>query len=77
VNIIDFDIDRDFRDLSFKKPLDGLDNLVNEVNEGGKKVVSKVFSSVENDQQLEVTISQYSTGDEAKGVIMSIVQLVK
>jgi len=77
VNIIDFDLDRDFRDLSFKKPLDGLDMLVDQVNTGTEKVVSKVFSSSENDEKLEVTITQYSTRDSVKGVIMSIVQLVK
>ena len=75
VNIIDFDINRDFRDLSFKKPLKSLEDLVSQVNRGQKGSVTEVFTNETTDTSLEVTVSQYKIGDRAKGVIISIIEL--
>ena len=75
VNIIDFDINRDFRDLSFKKPLTALDELVSQVNRGQKSTVKEVYQDDSTAQRYEVTVSQYKIGDSAKGVIISIVEL--
>lgn len=74
VNIIDFDINRDFRDLSFKKPLTELDELVSQVNRGQKSSVTKIFSEEDSTRELEVTVSQYKIGSTAKGVIISIIE---
>lgn len=71
VNIIDFDINRDFRDLSFKSPIVGLDSLVTELTESDKKSLTKVFTGNSGDE-IEVTVTRYNIDGNEVGAIVSI-----
>lgn len=71
VNIIEFDINRDFRDLSFKQDMNGLEENVVAVNEG---LQEKVTWNCGNEDSVEVTICPYRIGEKQKGVIISMTE---
>ncbi|PMH46134.1 chemotaxis protein CheR [Vibrio sp. 10N.286.49.B3] len=70
VNIIEFDLNRDFRDLSFKEPLQHLDKMVLAVNSGSESQIIKIFKS--DKQSVEVNVLPYKIGDSQRGVIISM-----
>ncbi|QCZ95278.1 chemotaxis protein CheR [Salinimonas iocasae] len=72
LNIIDFDINRDFRDLSFNSPLEKLPDLVLDVKNSEKTTRQETFGS--DDNKLEVTVSQYTSKEKISGFIISIVE---
>lgn len=70
VNIIDFDIDRDFRDLSLKANFDDLHKLIEKVNNTGKDV-TKIYTLSET-KQVEAVISSYHLNNTNHGVIVTM-----
>lgn len=70
VNIIDFDIDRDFRDLSLPESFKGLHEKIAEVNENGKEQIL-LYDSKDN-KTITVTILPYIIGQTHKGVVISM-----
>lgn len=72
VNIIEFDLNRDFRDITFKFKNDGFYEMVEEINRGGHpQLVVYDF----NDSKVEVSVSPYVSGKENLGVIISMREL--
>lgn len=72
VNIIEFDLNRDFRDITFKFKNDGFYEMVEEINRGGH---SQLVVYDFNDSKVEVSISPYVNGKENLGVIISMREL--
>lgn len=70
VNIIDFDIDRDFRDLSLPESFKGLHDKIAEVNQSGKEQI--VMYDSKDGEKIMVTILPYLAGHSYKGVVISM-----
>lgn len=70
VNIIDFDIDRDFRDLSLPESFKGLHEKISEVNENGKE--QTLLYDAKDNKTITVTILPYIAGQIHKGVVVSM-----
>jgi two-component system CheB/CheR fusion protein len=70
VNIIDFDIDRDFRDLSLPESFKGLHDTIDKVNQSGKVAV-EVYESKKG-EKIKVNIHPYMPGFTHKGVVISM-----
>lgn len=69
VNIIEFDIGRDFRDLSFRSPISSIEEMVMQVNSGGD-AQHKHFKS--DKQSISVQVLPYQIGTNQPGVIVII-----
>lgn len=70
VNIIDFDIDRDFKDLSIPESFKGLHEAIAKVNSYGYD--DKVAYDAQDGSTIIVTISPYITGHTHQGVVISM-----
>lgn len=70
VNLIEFDIDREFKDLSLKSNFDGLHDLIEQVNETEENIV-KLYELSKN-KKIEVTISSYALNSVHNGVVLSM-----
>ncbi|TPV56499.1 chemotaxis protein CheR [Aestuariibacter sp. GS-14] len=69
VNIIDFDINRDFRDLSYKIPIEEFEALVIDVANG--KLDSAEHEMTVGDVVVRVSVNAYKVNEQNKGVIIS------
>lgn len=70
VNIIDFDIDRDFRDLSLKSNFNDLHSIIEEVNQTNENIIKNYELS--KNKMIEVTVSSYAINNSHNGVIVSM-----
>ncbi len=70
LNIMDFDLNRPFMDLSLKFDFDGLHELISEVNDGGNPI-HKVMETKDN-LHIEISISPYTIGKNNNGVVVSL-----
>jgi two-component system CheB/CheR fusion protein len=70
INIMDFDLERPFEDLSFKFKMDNIHDIVNKVNKEGKSHYSSI--NFENTKGIEISISPYSIGKDNQGVVISM-----
>lgn len=73
LNIMDFDLNRPFMDLSLKFDFDGLHQLIHSVNDGGGPVHEVIDISEES--QIEISISPYTIGKDNNGVVVSMREL--
>ncbi len=73
LNIMDFDLNRPFMDLSLKFDFDGLHELINSVNNGASPIHKVV--DVGNAAQIEISISPYTIGKNNNGVVVSMREL--
>lgn len=72
VNILDFDINRDFRDLNFKVVFEGLNSHIMDVNDTGKEN-SQVYQHDE-DRSTLVYVTPYTTGRVNRGVVVTFTE---
>ncbi len=72
-NIIDFDIDRDFRDITAKYTFENLDNMVLSVNENAEPTLT-VFE-IDEETKIEVSITPYVARELNRGVVLSMRKL--
>ncbi|MGB3725950.1 MAG: PAS domain-containing protein [Glaciecola sp.] len=70
INIMDFDLERPFQDLSLKIRMDNVHEIVRDVNAEGKSHSSVI--EFENNKSIEVSISPYSIGSDNQGVVISM-----
>ena len=70
LNIMDFDLNRPFMDLSLKFDFDGLHNLIKQVNEGAGPI-HKVLETKDS-LQIEISISPYTIGKNNNVVLVSM-----
>ncbi len=73
INIMDFDLNRPFMDLSIKFEFEGLHELINSVNNGGDSVHQ--ITKAENGHNVEISISPYTIGQSNNGVLISMREL--
>lgn len=71
VNILDFDINRDFRDLNFKLPFEGLEQQIMDVNDGGDAQL-KVYES--KGKVTKVMVNPYIVGRTNRGVVVTFTE---
>lgn len=70
INIMDFDLDRPFEDLSLKFKMEDIHEVVELVNKKSKSHYSEI--EFDDNNKLEVSISPYSVGQINEGVVISI-----
>lgn len=70
INIMDFDLNRAFNDLSLKFRMDDIHDIVKQVNHEGKSHYSVI--EFEKTKGIEVSISPYSIGKDNQGVVISM-----
>ncbi len=70
INIMDFDLERSFFDLSLKFKMDDIHDIVKKVNDEGKSYYSVI--EFENTKGVEVSISPYTIGKDNQGVVVSM-----
>lgn len=68
INIFDFDINRDFRDLKFKKDFPDIAKLINSVNKNGEPKDQEYNFK---DHNVKVRITPYIAGAVKRGVVVS------
>ncbi len=73
MNIMDFDLNRPFMDLSLKFEFQDLHEHINSVNNGGEPV----HQTTKNDdgREIEISISPYTIGQNNSGVVISMREL--
>ena len=70
VKIIDFDIDREFKDLSLPEEFVGLHEYIAKVNDTANE--EKISYTMQDDVVVSVTISAYVSGHNHQGVVISM-----
>ena len=70
INIMDFDINRPFKDLSLKFKMDNVYDIIEQVNSNGKNHYSVI--ELQDTNALEISINPYSIGKDNQGVVLSI-----
>lgn len=70
INIMDFDLNRPFRDLSLKFKMHNIHDIVHQVNDQGKSHHSTF--EFEGTDGVEISISPYSIGKDIQGVVISM-----
>lgn len=70
INIMDFDLNRPFGDLSLKFKMEDIHSIVADVNSAGKSYFNEI--EFEDANSIEVSISPYSVGQVNQGVVISI-----
>jgi two-component system CheB/CheR fusion protein len=70
INIMDFDLNRPFHDLSLKFKMDDIHAIVDRVNTDGKSHYSVI--DFKDTSGIEISISPYSIGKDNQGVVLSM-----
>lgn len=70
INIIDFDVNRDFRDITFKYNFNNLNSLISEVNEKGTSLLE--CYELDDGDKVEVSITPYVARTNNAGVVVSM-----
>ena len=70
INIMDFDLNRPFNDLSLKFKMDDIHDIVAKVNKEAKSHYSVI--DFEDTHGIEISISPYSIGKDTQGVVISM-----
>lgn len=70
INIMDFDLDRPFDDLSLKFKMDRIHDIVKTVNVEGKSHYDVI--EFEDTKGIEISISPYTLGNDNQGVVISM-----
>ena len=73
MNIMDFDLNRPFMDLSLKFEFQDLHDYINSVNNGGDPVHQTTQN--DNGREIEISISPYTIGQNNSGVVISMREL--
>ena len=73
MNIMDFDLNRPFMDLSLKFEFEDLHEHINSVNNGGVSVHQT--TKTDNGREIEISISPYTIGQNNNGVVISMREL--
>jgi two-component system CheB/CheR fusion protein len=75
INIMDFDLNRPFEDLSLKFKMDDLQSLIKKANLKGENFETTIQE--DNGKSIAITISPYISGKENQGVVVSIIEIDK
>lgn len=70
INIIEFDMNRDFRDITFKYDFEHLNEAILEVNNKGSSVLE--CYEIDNGDKVEVSITPYIAKTKNAGVVVSM-----
>lgn len=72
INIMDFDLNRPFQDLSLKFKMDEIQDVVKDANTNGKSYYDVLDF---NDKKIEISVHPYTIGSDNQGVVISMRQL--
>ena len=73
INIMDFDLNRPFEDLSLKFKMDDMHDIVKDANFNGKSFYDVI--ELDNGNKIELSVNPYTIGKDNQGVVISMRQI--